>query len=122
MRSILAYLPAAVWAGVLLWVGGQTDLSPPRLPIPMQDKVMHFLAYGILGALAAWGRALAGWWPTRAWPLLLVLSGIGAVDEAHQATIPEREAEIGDWVADTLGAFTFFAAVSWRLRRRSWRR
>jgi hypothetical protein len=67
-RALPHYLPAVIWAGILLYVGGQADISPPRLPIPMQDKVMHFFAYGVLGALTAWARVKAGWRPERAWP------------------------------------------------------
>lgn len=118
MRVLLAYLPAVLWAVALLFVGGQSEISAPSLPIPHQDKALHFFAYGLLGVLTALGRLSAGFRPLRSWPLVVGLAGIGAMDELHQATVPGRSAEIVDWVADSLGAVAFYALVTWRLGRR----
>ena len=73
--------------------------------IPGLDKVAHFGLYAVLGYLVA--RALAV--PRTRVALFAALAGItvfGLLDEVHQAWIPGREASVGDWIADVLGAAT----------------
>jgi len=122
LRRGLAYLPALCWAAVLLWAGGRTNL--PTVPVPMFDKLSHFLAYGLLGVSAGLGWRRAGIWPGRAWLVACAFS-IAALDELHQAGISERTAEFGDWVADAAGfslalitTTNFFAAAPGRTRVR----
>jgi VanZ family protein len=115
-RRLIVYAPALLWALLLLWVGGSTDL--PTMPsVRHLDKVMHFGAYGVLGALlgASWIRAgRRPWWGLLMGAALL----FGALDEYRQSWTPGRDAEVADWFADALGASTgFYLAV--RLTRRS---
>lgn len=117
-RALLAYIPAVVWAGTLLFIGAQSGLKPPDLYIPMQDKLLHFLAYSGLGGLASFGRFMAGRRPTRAWPVLFIVGLVGACDELHQSTVGGRSAELADWMADAMGATLSFAIVSWLLHAR----
>lgn len=116
-----AYLPSVCWAALLLWVGGQPDLPAPS--ISSFDKVSHFLAYGVLGVSAGLGWWRAGRWPRRGWLLLAALA-LAASDELRQAGVPERTAEIGDWIADAAGfavalLVTTRSAAAVRARRRS---
>lgn len=117
-RAVTAYGPAAVWAVLLLVLGAQARLHPPDIVLPLSlpiDKVAHFAMYGVLGGLAAWGWRRAGRWPS---PILLILGGIlvGAMDELHQASLPHRAAEWGDWFADIAGIFAGFLLVGFGLR------
>ena len=111
---IRAYGPALFWAAALLFIGSRQDLPSPGVDVPIPiDKVAHFILYGVLGALAAWGwqrsdRRGSGFWP------LLAVWVVGAIDERHQSTLPARSAEVADWVADALGAsFAFFLLSRW---------
>jgi VanZ family protein len=53
-----------------------------------------------------------------AWPWLLLFALLlGVTDELRQAQIPERSAELADWVADALGAATGFL-IAVRIARR----
>ena len=101
--KLLRYLPAALWAAVLLLVGGQSNV--PRVPAPLPiDKVAHFVAYGLLGVLVtlAWLRTR---WPRLLW--VLVLAGlVGVADELHQRRTPGRSAEVADLIADSAGILT----------------
>lgn len=98
------------WVAVALWLALQVTLTslpgkaiPVALPHPL-DWAGHFGLYGGLGALVARAAALRGW-PLRrlVWAGVL-LSAWGALDELHQLFIPDRSAEVGDWLADTVGA------------------
>jgi VanZ family protein len=67
------------------------------------DKIIHFSMYAILGYLVA--RALA--WPRPRFQLVAALASMtvfAMLDELHQLWIPGRDASIGDWSADVLGA------------------
>lgn len=82
---------------------------PPRLPGEPSDKVLHILAFTVLGSLAV----LA--FPKRSVSqLVLALVALGALIEAVQA-IPalNRDSELLDLVADAAAAL----AAAWAMRR-----
>ncbi|MGH7477104.1 MAG: VanZ family protein [Longimicrobiales bacterium] len=100
IRPWLVYLPALLWAALLLLLGSIPDVGLPRSDLPL-DKAAHFLAYGVLGALACWG-----WHGLRRPPLGVVLLGaigIALADELHQRSVPGRAAEPADVIADAAG-------------------
>lgn len=98
-RAVSAWGPAVLWAVVIFVASAQ-----PRVPLPKVghwDKLSHFGAYAVLGLLLARGTAasaLNGWWAVALAALY------GATDEIHQAFVPGRSPELGDWIADVLGA------------------
>lgn len=76
------------------------------------DKINHIAAFITLSVAAAWA------WPrTDLWRIGLWLSALGGLIELVQA-IPfiARDAEWGDWFADTVAA-TIALTVVWVLRR-----
>lgn len=114
-RLALAYIPLALWAAGVLVIGG-LDLGGHALPSGY-DKLAHFLAYGLGGALAA----LAGRWSGRGagWPGILFVALVAAADELHQGTISHRDGDPWDWIADMAGALVFFALARGLFRKRS---
>jgi VanZ family protein len=79
--------------------------NPPSVPAPEgTDKVVHWVLYSVLGVLtmrSAWDGRFA--WRAAA----LVAGGLAlfaALDEWHQLFIPGRGMELGDWIADSVGA------------------
>lgn len=105
-RVAVAFLPAAVYAGVLFALSSQPNPLPFLPPeFLLQDKLLHGLAYAVLGALLFSGFRGTGCTPRRAVLLsVLVASLYGATDEFHQSFVPGRSPDPLDWVADTLGA------------------
>ena len=72
----------------------------------MWDKCVHFLYFGTMAAffyMAAGGRR-----PLAVW---LLVAAIGALDETQQIFVPERTADVFDWLADALGAAAFLFVV-----------
>jgi len=70
-----------------------------------QDKLHHATAYFIM-AILAW-RNIQHF--TRHSSLIIIISIIfcslyGLTDEWHQSFIQGRQADVNDWIADTLGA------------------
>jgi VanZ family protein len=96
------------WAGGILWL---SSLAPQELPdaaFIAWDKVNHFLAYAVGGWLAAGTLRLsrpqtpiAG----RIFLAVVLIAVFGILDEALQTLTPGRTGgDIGDWIADVLGA------------------
>ncbi|MFP4623813.1 MAG: VanZ family protein [Gemmatimonadota bacterium] len=113
-RVVLAYLPLALWAAAVLLLG-TLRLDTPDLPSG-SDKVAHFILYAVGGALAAWaGRKRRR--ASAAWIALGLVLLTGAADELHQATVPYRNADIMDWVADAAGALLAFLVTDRLLKK-----
>jgi len=118
LRSHLRYAAPALWALLLLFLGTRPgDALPVRglLHMPGADKVLHALAYGVLGALVAHAAG-----PRRAALVVLLgaLSGLlwGMLDEWVQGHVPGRTRSWTDLLADIAGA-AGGAWLGWRLHR-----
>jgi VanZ family protein len=93
---------------MIFWLSSLPDIPGPNL-FSFQDKVEHFLVYGILavfvsGALGARDRG-PGW--AKVVLVTTVVALYGALDEFHQMFVPGRDASLMDLFFDTLGAFSF---------------
>jgi VanZ family protein len=107
-QFLLCWLPLILYC--LLIFFQSANPSPEQIPsFPFSDKLLHFMAYGILGIL--FYRAYQTLKIKDNLPLLMVLSVVSAIlygisDEVHQSFVPFREAEVADVIADTIGAFS----------------
>ena len=119
-RGALAAALAVAWAALIFWESSKPNPFP-FLPSGLlsHDKLLHALAYGVLGALAAValasgrlriGRAVAA--------AALLATAYGATDEWHQSHVPNRDADVYDLVADAAGglAGAALAVVILRVR------
>jgi VanZ family protein len=104
-------------------------LSSESEPLPavtthVGDKLLHLIEYGGLAALVC--RALLGeglGWLAAAAGAIVAASLYGASDEWHQSFVPMRDADVRDWVADTLGGMAgAIVYVVGRWRRLVWKR
>ena len=96
------------WAGGILWLSSLTPQELPAAAFIAWDKVNHVLAYAVGGWLAAGAlrlsRPLA---PVvgRIVLAVMVVAAFGVIDEMVQTMTPGRTGgDIGDWIADVLGA------------------
>src|SRR5688572_1105922 len=92
-----AWLPVAVWAGVIFTLSSIPVLDSGLGTWDMVlRKLAHFAEYGILGALLY--RAL------RREPAAIALGSLYAItDEVHQAFVSGRQGSPLDWLLDTIG-------------------
>lgn len=103
----LAYLP---FVAAVVTLSAISHLSEPPVPEALQfrfaDKVMHFCAYFVIGALAALGsgRRRLSWGRGAVVEAVVLATLHGALDEVHQGFVPGREPSVGDLAADLLGA------------------
>jgi VanZ family protein len=80
------------------------ELIPQR---PLIDKLLHFLAYAVMGIL--FFRAYRTLRIKNNYNLLLLISMLSAIlygvsDELHQQFVPWRQADLMDAFADALGS------------------
>jgi VanZ family protein len=99
-----------------------THLPPSDLPkVGVNDKIEHFVGYGILG-----GLIYLTVWAYRpkfrhAWLLVIVIAMCyGAIDEWLQLAVG-RSCELADWIADVGGTVVAVLILS-GIRRALWKR
>lgn len=108
------------WVAVAIWGAIQLTLTslpgksiPVSIPHPV-DWVGHCALYGMLGLLIARAAAMHAWPPRRLVVAAFIVSACAALDELHQLFIPGRDAEVLDWLSDTVGV-TVGLTVGFRL-------
>lgn len=107
LKVALWYAPFLFCCGVIFWLSSMNHPPIPRfMRFPNGDKVLHLVAYFLVGASASLPFLLR----SNLAPLLGVIQAIllatlfGVSDEFHQAFVPQREVSFGDLCADFLGA------------------
>ncbi len=99
---MIRWLPFVVWLLILFGISSIPDLSVGPDRAPGFDKLLHVGAYSVLGAL--FGFATRTSRSTRAlWTGALVGLGVGTLDELYQSTVPGREVDAFDALADVIG-------------------
>jgi VanZ family protein len=114
------------WQAAMLAITIQSSISRIELPdmgFDWSDKLLHFLAYFVVGVLLARGLYHFRSQSVSDRHLLhTIWAGIlfGLSDELHQWFVPGRDASVGDWIADALGIFT--AVLFYKLWRINFRK
>jgi VanZ family protein len=106
VRGLLPWLPPLLWAALLFVASALPGDDLPDAGLPNIDKVVHGLVYAVLGALCFRAlRRTSRLGALRAAGLAVLLAtGYGAIDEAHQAFVPMRAPDARDLVADAAGS------------------
>lgn len=125
MIKFFDFIGLIAYCGLIYWLSDQPSLPVPML-FPHQDKLHHAIAYSIMAVLA-W-RNLK---PIIKRPYLLILMSVffcsfyGLSDEWHQSFIKGRQADIVDWLADTVGALlatlVLYGFLSYYLKNKNYK-
>jgi VanZ family protein len=106
---------ALLYAIIIFIISAIPELNPPELGFKWQDKVYHFLEYSIFSLLLflAFFTSKKELFNKHA-HLFSSLVGIlyAGTDEIHQLFVPGREADIIDFIFDSL-AVIFLQVVIW---------
>ncbi|MFM8830871.1 MAG: VanZ family protein [Spartobacteria bacterium] len=105
-----------IWLVILYQVSNSVPTEMPRMVVPQQDKILHFVFFlGGAMALAASLRLLAKLQGVRLLlAVALVMGLLGALDEYNQQFIPGRSGlSLEDWIADMSGAVAGVALLRW---------
>ena len=122
MNTTPRWLRLASWFAVAAWalgIIGLSSLSGPDVVklnvFDVWDKAAHFTAFAVGAVLLALALRWNTAWP---WPRIIcvsiaAISIFGGTDEWHQLYTPKRSgADVGDWIADTLGAIVGAPALA----------
>ena len=119
-KSLLGlWLPPLAYLALIYALSG---MSRPPVPEGLDQNLLHFPEYAVLGVLLA--RALHGRGAARpgfgVCALALGLSALcGLGDEVHQAFVPGRVPDVVDWYHDVIGAAVGISAwMGWKWMRR----
>lgn len=103
-RRFLLWAPPLGYMYFIFFLSSESD-PLPSLTRVVWDKALHGTGYAALGALIARGFAGEGLSWRRAWLLAAIASSAyGVSDEYHQSFVAGRDADVLDWVADTIGS------------------
>lgn len=98
IKRWLRGLPAVAWAGMIWFLSSLPDVPGTSwLDVPHADKVAHAGLFFVQAVLLRW----AGLGFAAAWGFAVVWGGI---DELHQRSVPGRNPDLLDFLADTVGA------------------
>ncbi len=112
MLRLIDFFGLCFYCGVIYWISDQSVIPMPVL-FPHKDKLLHFMAYFVLG-IFAWRNFRH--FVRQPYYLMMVnlifCSMYGMTDEWHQLFVEGRQADVFDWIADSLGggfsAFGFY--------------
>jgi VanZ family protein len=103
---------AAVVVFDLFWLGAK-PVAVGLFPAPW-DKAAHLAVYGGLTALLWLGAGAR-----MTFTVIAAVVAIGGLDELHQAGLPGREADVGDFAVDVLAGVAVGALMLIYARRKS---
>tara|TARA_Y100001960_G_C14664817_1_gene822734 strand:+ start:970 stop:1320 length:351 start_codon:yes stop_codon:yes gene_type:complete len=104
---ILWVIASLIWASLIFIFSSQSHyiLTPGWLDLPIIDKIVHALVFGIFAIFLFFATR-------RTWLAITIASLYGATDEWHQIYVDGRIADLWDWVADIVGAITGVISVT----------
>lgn len=95
---------------IMISVGSVPDQAN-HLSAHAGDKLLHLMAYGLMTFLSF--HSITGNRITRILVCLLLIAGLGLIDEGIQYFLPYRNASLADWCFDIAAAVvvTFFLGL-----------
>jgi len=94
----LRAIPAALWAALIWTLSSMPDVPGSSwVTIPFADKIAHFGLFFIQSLLLRWAGV-------PAWLAFSMATAWGGIDELHQRSVPGRDPDVWDFMADTIGA------------------
>jgi len=100
------------YCGLIFFLSSQSKLIDTPLDFPNKDKLVHAIAYAMMG-YAAWSAFRHHLEKAALLAVVSVLfaSLYGVSDEFHQSFVEGRNADVWDWLADTVGASCMVAVL-----------
>jgi VanZ family protein len=104
-KKISSYvLPFSLAVSIFIASGSQHLATPNIYITSSPDKLLHFLIFGLLATVILRTRKLKQLRLRDLIISIIIVSVYGVFDEIRQSFTPGRSVEIGDWIADTIGA------------------
>ena len=105
-NNIRIYILPISLAISIFFASSNQHLAVPNLNIPFSpDKLIHLLIFGLLATVLLRTKKLEQLRNHDIFITIFIVSVYGFLDEIRQSLTPGRSVELGDWIADTIGAF-----------------
>ncbi len=117
LHGLAVWIPALAYSALIVALSSRSDLAPPTIRgVRVSDKLLHAAEYAVFAAL--WFRATASRGVSRRMIVRLLAAGalFAISDEIHQSFVPNRQADIADFLADIVGIL-IGAALSLAVRQ-----
>jgi len=103
MKNLVYFVPAALYYTLIFIFSSRPH--PIEIGVPLFDKWIHLVEFGLLGLLISFGYFKSLKSSLRIKGTLTFSSGalLGILDEVHQYFVPGRRSDILDATVDTLG-------------------
>lgn len=110
--KLYIYIPFISVALLIFILSSQSSL-PIRFVFELQDKVMHFIAFFVLGYTCVRICLFKNYSHIKVFIITVVIcTAYGLSDEIHQSYVPNRVFDWADLLADFLGSVTsVFAGI-----------
>lgn len=105
-------LMAASVAFVLIVIAGILPNAAHAVSSIVPDKVLHFIAYGMLSLLFYYGLPARASLAARVLATWLLIAMLGALDEAIQSLMPYRNADMLDWLCNMTASLTCITVLA----------
>lgn len=104
-KKFMYWLAPILWAIMIYILSAQSALPEIGPRFPGSDKLQHLMLYVFFSVLImhALRRAHHLRLPVALLLTVFIASAYGATDELHQSFVPNRNADVADWMADTIG-------------------
>ena len=123
-RTLRTWILVVAYLALIFGVSSNPQDPLSHTCFKVSDKMAHLAEYAGFGLLLS-VASRSTFRRVRRWVLLVVVvligAAVGALDETYQMTVPGRERELLDWVADVVGVLVgsclAMALSSWMARR-----
>ncbi len=105
-KKLILILPSILIISIIFILSSQPLLSLPDIGIDFFDKLLHFIAYFILGIslqFSVFGLNKNLQIKHSISIVLIIGLAYAGFDEYHQSKVPNRDANIYDFIADAIG-------------------
>jgi VanZ family protein len=118
LEPLARAVPAIVYMAVIFFASA---VPGDEITIRFDDRVAHFLEYGVLGGLLVFFAASVRRGTSRfAMAAIMAFVALHAfADEFHQSFVPQREPSAKDWSFDMAGALTAVVLLRFAAARES---
>ncbi len=103
IKNLLYFLPSILYYALIFFLSSHSYQIKARLPL--SDKGVHFLEFTVFSFLLSFGYFQGLKLSPQVKSVMIIFSGIvlGVLDECHQYFVPQRQFDVLDMVADSVG-------------------
>ncbi len=103
IKNLVYFLPSIFYYALIIFLSSQS--FQVKAPLSFSDKGIHFLEFGLFSLLLSYGYFKGLNLSPQLKSVIIIGSGIilSLLDECHQYFVPQRQFDVLDITADSIG-------------------